>query len=372
MKIVFAIKALGIKGGGAERVLSDVASGLAARGHAVTLISSDPEKAAPYYHLDQSVRQIKLGLGNVAGKSTFFEMVHRTIGFRRKLSELRPDVVVAFLNSTYLPLGIALIGSRIPMIASEHIGPEHYRKRWMEKCLLFLVPLLAARITVVSQQILGSFGWWLRRKMVVVSNSLTASIVRKSPEDGRRTDGSRILLTVGRLVAQKNHECLISAFARVAPRHPNWCLRIVGEGELRGALESQVRELGLSKRVTLVGAIDDVRPEYACADLFVMPSTYESIGLATVEALLHGLPAVGFSDCPGTNTVIKHDENGILVSGAANRAESLAMALDQLMAKPQELKRLSNASTDWLSGMFDINMVLDSWERLIKEVAHLH
>jgi len=371
VNIVFAIKALGIKGGGAERVLSDVASGLAARGHTVTLISSDHEEVPPYYQLDRSVRQIKLGLGDVAGKSTLLDVIRRIVRFRRALSGIRPDVVVAFLNSTYLPLGIALIGSPIPMIASEHIGPEHYRDRWVERCSLLLMPLLAVRITVVSQQILVSFGWWLRRKMVVVSNSLTAPIKRNSSEHEKGKGLTVTLLTVGRLVAQKNHVSLISAFARIASRHPNWYLRIVGDGTLRSTLESQVRELGLAEQVMLVGAVADVSQEYARADLFVMPSTYESIGLATVEALLHGLPAVGFADCPGTNRVIKDNENGILVTGA-NRIESLAIALEKLMADPQELQRLSSASTDWLRDMFDLDMVLDTWERLIEKVVSLH
>lgn len=371
LNIVFAIKALGNQGGGAERVLVDVASGLARRGHTVTVISNDRAGQAPYYALDDAVQRINLGIGNVAGRSRLSEVIRRMVEFRRTVAKIQPDVVVAFMHSTYLPAGIALFGTRIPMIASEHIGPEHYQSRWAERALMQLAPLLAAKITVVSSQILLSFGWWLRRRMTVVSNPVSVSARKRSFELDADPHRTRILLSVGRLAPQKNHQCLLTAFAKVSPDFPNWKLRIVGEGELRGGLETQVRKLRLTNKVELPGAVCDVSQEYVRADLFVLPSTYESFGLATAEALLHGLPAVGFADCPGTNSLIRNDENGILVCGS-NRTGALAATLGQLMANPRELKRLSNASADWLVQMFDINSVLDRWEDIIQQIAKPH
>lgn len=368
LNIVFAIKALGNQGGGAERVLVEVASGLARRGHTVTLISSDPEGQASYYRLDETVKRINLGIGNVTGKSSLSDVVRRMASFRRAVTGVRPDVVVAFMHSTYLPAGISLIGTGIPMIASEHISPEHYQSRRLERMLLQLTPLLAAKITVVTHQILLSFGWWLRRRMTVVSNPVSVTAGKRSPELDADPERPRILLSVGRLAPQKNQQCLIAAFAKVSRDFPSWKLRILGEGELRGALEAQVRELGLTDKVEMPGAVSDVGREYRRADLFVLPSTYESFGLATAEALLHGLPAVGFADCPGTNTLIRNNENGMLVDGA-NRTEALAAAVGELMANPQELQRLAGASTEWLESLFDINSVLDCWERLIQDVA---
>lgn len=368
LNIIFAIKALGNQGGGAERVLIDVASGLARRGHTITLISNDPEGKASYYPLDDAIQRINLGIGNVVGKSSLSDVVRRIIHFRRTVAKIRPDVVVSFMHSTYLPAGIALIGTRTPMIASEHIGPEHYQSLWLERALMQLTPLIAVKITVVSKQILLSYGWWLRRCMTVAPNPVSAPARKRTPETDADPTRPSILLSVGRLAPQKNHQLLIAAFAKLSPNFPNWRLRIVGEGELRGALEAQVRDLGLTDKVELPGAISDVSQEYLKADLFVLPSTYESFGLATAEALLHGLPAVGFADCSGTNSLIRHNENGILVSGS-HRTETLAAALKELMANPQELKRLSNASKDWLVRMFDINSVLDSWENIVQDVV---
>lgn len=369
LNIIFSIKALSNQGGGAERVLIDVASGLVRRGHTITIISNDPEGQASYYPMNDAIQRISLDIGNVAGKSSLDDVLRRIIRFRRTVARIRPDVVVAFMHSTYLPMGGALIGTGIPMIASEHISPEHYQNRWLERILLQLTPLIAAKITVVTNQILLSFGWWLRRRMTVIPNPVSSGTIGKKSRD-LDTDlrCRRILLSVGRLAPQKNQQCLIAAFSQVSIKFPNWKLRIVGEGELREALEAQVLDLGLSESVELPGAVSDVSQEYRKADLFVLPSTYESFGLATAEALLHGLPAVGFADCPGTNTLIRHNENGILVDGA-NRVDALVTVLIDLMGNSQELQRLAGASTEWLESQFDISSVLDCWEELIEEVV---
>ena len=84
----------------------------------------------------------------------------------------------------------------------------------------------------------------------------------------------------------------------------------------------------------LPGATADVGSEYAAAQIFVLISLYESYRFALVEALAHGLPAVGFADCLGVNRLIRPGWNGVLVSGS-NRVQNLAQVLDRLMADAQ-------------------------------------
>jgi len=67
---------------------------------------------------------------------------------------------------------------------------------------------------------------------------------------------------------------------------------------LREKLEASVEALGLDGRIQMPGAISDISSEHACAQPYVISSLYESQGLATAEALAHGLPAIGFADCP--------------------------------------------------------------------------
>jgi GalNAc-alpha-(1->4)-GalNAc-alpha-(1->3)-diNAcBac-PP-undecaprenol alpha-1,4-N-acetyl-D-galactosaminyltransferase len=366
--IAFSIKRIGDVGGGAEKVLAEVANGLEGRGYRITVICGDSPGTPPYYHLHPNISIRYLDSDNANGFGKIFGFLRGVAALRHAHVACRPDVAVSFMHSSYIAAGIALVGTRIPLVASEHIGPEHYRQRPLQRLLLQVTPLLVQRITVVSEQIRLSFNPWLRRKMCVVHNPVNLEPKPRSVNHAALQDRAKVLLSVGRLTPQKNQSCLIAAFALIAERFPDWTLRIAGEGPLRPELESQVRDSGLLDRVSLPGNIADIGQEYERADLFVLPSSYESFGLATAEAIMHGLPAVGFADCPGTNTLIRPGENGVLVQGV-DKVHALAESLSVLMSDQQALQRLQNAPTAWLQNAYALDSVLDAWEHLIAEFA---
>ncbi|WP_159726013.1 glycosyltransferase family 4 protein [Methylosinus sp. Ce-a6] len=368
LHVAFVIKAMSIPGGGAERVLARIASGLVDRGHRVTVITSDPPEKPSYYPIPGSVRQVFLGVGAVERSSNFGEVLRRIWAMRREIMRRRPDVVVAFMHSSFVPIGLALIGSGIPMIASEHIGTEHYSGRSFQRALLMLTPLLTNKITVVSERIRSRFPRWLRRRMIVVPNPIGDGYVVGS-DTADPAAKAKVLLAVGRLSSQKDHRCLIEAFAMLAQRFPDWTLRIVGEGELRGELERQIADCGLADRIELPGAIKEIDAEYRKARLFVSPSKYESFGLATAEALLNGTPAVAFDDCPGTDTLIENGVNGVLVDGRNGRAEALAIALARLMATPEEVERLTQVGAARIREVYGLSKALDTWESVLGDIA---
>jgi glycosyltransferase involved in cell wall biosynthesis len=364
MHAAFMIKALGNAGGGAERVLVDVANGLAQRGHRISVITCDPVGTPSYYPLSPGIDLVQLDSGDTEKSSGLWQFLRRLRSYRRVLKARQPDVAVAFMHSSYIPAGAALLGTGIPLIASEHIGPEHYRSRLIERLLLQLTPVFADAITVVSEQIRMSYNRWLRRKMVVAHNPVSFNARTRTVANAGGESDCKILLSVGRMTEQKNQTCLIEAFGRIAGQFPEWRLRIAGDGPLRNALMAQIERLGLAERVQLPGNIADIGAEYENADLFVLPSRYESFGLATAEAILHGVPAVGFAGCPGTNELIRPGENGLLVEGNGD-VDALAATLSMLMGNPDRLKRLRNSPTQWLQDAYGLNQVLDVWETLL-------
>lgn len=369
MRIAFFIKALGNPGGGAERVFCRVASGLSARGNQVSVVSNDPNGVVSYYPLDSSVEVISTGVGDVTGTSGISDVVGRMRAYRNIVKTLRPDVAVGFMHSTYVPLGLSLVGTGTRLVASEHIGPEHYRSRPLQWLALQLTPMLSVKTTVVSEQIRRSFNRWLRRSMVVVPNPVTADTTQPSHRLGK--PGRKVVLSVGRLAPQKDQRTLIAAFALLASKDHAAVLRILGEGELRGELEAQAEALGIRDRVELPGAISNIDAEYRAATLFVLPSRYESFGLATAEALLHGLPAVGFADCAGTNELIIDNVNGRLVTGD-DRATALADVLQELLSDSAQRQRLAFASPESIVNRFGLEHVLDCWESLLMDVCGDH
>ena len=162
---------------------------------------------------------------------------------------------------------------------------------------------------------------------------------------------------------------LLRAFGRIAERNPDWCLRIVGDGELRERLICIARTEGLQRQVEFAGLIRDVAKEYGAADIYVVPSLYESFGLATAEALAAGLPAIGFADCPGTNELIVDGLNGTLVEGR-DRIASLGEGLHQLMNSPARRRKLGSAGPKTVES-FNLYVIVDRWEEMLFELARL-
>jgi glycosyltransferase involved in cell wall biosynthesis len=158
-----------------------------------------------------------------------------------------------------------------------------------EKSALALVP----RVIVTSR--------WTRRRLVdyAVDSSRVAVVepgIDRGPLPDRAPSSTVRLLNVATITERKGHALLIESLARL--QHLDWSLRCAGSLELdrrcARALEGQIDHASLGDRVALLGELmpDEVRDEYAKADLFVLPSYLEGYGMALAEAIAHGLPVV--------------------------------------------------------------------------------
>jgi len=361
LRLLFVIKSLGP--GGAERVLSILTAELAERGHQVDLASFDEPGWTDFYHFDSRIVRHRLGVGEVARSSSPIDLLRQAITLRRLLQRQSPEVAIGFMHSAFVPLGVAAVGTGIPVIASEHTAYDHYRSLGSQAALVRATAPLFAAFTATSNPVRAGFPRSIRDRMSVIANPVVFS------GKGRKTSRSvgHVLLSVGVLRPEKRHDILIAAFARLADRFPDWTLRIVGDGPRRRELERQVEEAKLEGRVAFAGAVPDVAPEYAVGDLFAIPSSYESFGLATAEALAAGVPAVGFADCPGTNEIIHDGVNGLLMSGA-DRVEALAQGLATLMSDEERRAGLGSAGPASVA-KYSVESVADQWEELLRSAA---
>lgn len=363
MKLLFAIKKLANVAGGAERVLAHVTGGLARRGHDVTVLTWDKIGATPFYPLGAEVKLISRGVGDAGRPTRLVELAARMFDLRHVILAMRPHVVVGFCHSMFVPLSLALVGSGIPVIASEHAARNRYRRRPLEYAATNVAAALSSGMTVTSAAIGKEFAKTIRRRMVVMPNP----IMIDAPASGRRT--GRLLLNIGRFSPQKDHETLIRAFARVAPRFAGWRLRILGEGHLRSEIEALVAQSGLSDRVELPGVTRDVLSHYAEADVFVLSSIWESFGLVTIEAMAQRLPVIGFSDCPGTNELVLDGETGLLVKPQDDRVAALADGMAQLMGNSALRLQMGERGYARANQLAAADEAIDRWESLVMRVA---
>lgn len=359
-KIIFAVKNMETAKGGAEKVLATIINGLHDKGHNVHLLSFDPQGAGTIYDINSNIPRLQLGIGNAKNHATKDETIDRIKALREIIKQEQPDIIIGFMHSMFIPLSLAMIGLKIPLIASEHIVPRHYRGKWLEFILLLIAGILSRKMTVVLPSVKKLYPLFLHHKIIVMPNPVSIKV-----NETKTQTKENIILNVGRLSHQKDQKSLIRAFAKIAKNYKNWSIRIVGDGDHKTFLQSLIDDLDLQDQVYLPGTTDQIEKEYNRASIFVMPSKYESFGLATVEAMAHGLPAIGFDDCPGTNDLIKQNENGLLVSGK-NRIDNLAAGLQTLM-EDQNLRKKMGENGKHIIDDYQEDKVISLWEKLIKD-----
>jgi glycosyltransferase involved in cell wall biosynthesis len=148
-------------------------------------------------------------------------------------------------------------------------------------------------------------------------------------------DGSGGLVTVAHLVARKRHADVLRALWLLRDSHPDLEWTVVGDGPERPALERLARELGLAGRVHLRGQLppEQARAVAAAAKLFVLPSVDEAFGVAYVEAMAGGVPAIGCRGEPGPEEIAAAGGGIRLV--APGDPEALAAEIRAVLAEPQ-------------------------------------
>jgi phosphatidylinositol alpha-1,6-mannosyltransferase len=150
-----------------------------------------------------------------------------------------------------------------------------------------------------------------------------------------RLDGKRVLLTVGRLDPReryKGHDLVIAAIPDLVARGHDIAYAVIGEGGDRSRLAGIAGRLGVADRVHFVGfaAPETLVAAYRMADLFVMPSTGEGFGIAFLEAMASGTPALGLA-VGGASDPLSDGELGT----ALGRDDDLAAAIDRLLTGPR-------------------------------------
>ena len=161
-----------------------------------------------------------------------------------------------------------------------------------------------------------------------------------------------MVIAAGRLTWQKGFDLLIDAFVPIAAKHPDWKLRIYGDGVRRAKLKRRIIRQGVYNNVFLMGATQRLGEMMSRASVFALSSRYEGFGMVIVEAMSKGLPAVS-TDCPrGPSEIIDDGRDGILVpnedvAGAdarAARADRRRGAARRASAPPRSRRRTSSTS----------------------------
>jgi glycosyltransferase involved in cell wall biosynthesis len=222
-------------------------------------------------------------------------------------------------------------------------------RRFLQKCQHIVIPSESMREILVRD-------YGLQERYTVIPTGIDLEPYQCANRQSLRKEqgwqDETVLISVGRLAAEKNWDTLLHAFARVYPQHSDARLVLIGDGPARGALQSLASELGIAEHVTFTGALpfEEVPCHLKAADMFPFASVTETQGLVTMEAMAAGLPVVAVN-ASGTRDIVEHGKQGFLVE---NDADALAKGIEKLLADPERRKRFSNSALK-KARTFDIN-----------------
>jgi glycosyltransferase involved in cell wall biosynthesis len=372
MRLLIYIHSL--ENGGAERVVANLANHWASAGWELTVVTV-ASQATDFYGLHPAIRRISLDLAgnrrNLA--SGFVRTARRVRSLRRVLQSVRPDVAISAMHTANVILSLAARGlPELCAIGSEHNFPPKAPMGIIWETMRRHAYAGLAAVVALTHECAS----WLScnsyaRCVKVIPNPVSWPLSEQEPRIATEAfcaADRRILLGVGRLSMEKNFSTLINTFARLAPRQPEWDLVIVGDGPLREDLQSQVRTLGLERRVSLPGRVGNMGDWYARADLYAMSSDFEGFPNTLVEAMAYGLPAVSFDCDTGPRDIIRHQVDGFLV--APGDEQGMESALGRLM-EDDALRTAFSLRARQARERFSMTKIAGMWEDLFSHQSRL-
>lgn len=197
-------------------------------------------------------------------------------------------------------------------------------------------------------------------KFAVIMNGIDVDSFSRTAPLRKNSDGI-VVGSVGRLSTEKGHDVLVEAFAEALKKVPGMRLLIVGDGKEAPGLKNLAEKLGISEKVSFPGNTDDVRTFLGEMDIFVLPSRYESQGIAAMEAMSAGLPVIA-SDVGGIPGIISDRVEGLLVKPEDTNA--LALAIEELAEDSSLREKLAANGRARAEKDFRVEKMLLSYEEL--------
>ena len=350
--------------GGAERVLLETVRRLDAERFKSFVVSLRPRGPLSHEADRVGVETIHLDMGRRPGPVTLWRLARI---FRRK----DVSVVHAYLYDASIASRLAGWWAGVPVVLTSTRAPLEYLPRiawWLDR----LTARWCQRIIAVSEHT-ADFIVRVERiaptKVVVVRNGVDLN--RFTPRDTRmarshlRLDESAfVVASVGRLSPEKGHRYLLQALATTRDAMPSMVCLIAGDGPLRQVLEHEVRALRLDGVCRFLGDVGEIEIVFAAADVTVLPSLYEGMPNAVLEAMATGCPVIATA-VGGSTELVHHGETGLLVPPAD--AAALADALVEIARSQEHRARMRTRSREVAEASHGIEHMIASIERLYLE-----
>jgi glycosyltransferase involved in cell wall biosynthesis len=360
--------------GGMELYVQTLSENLAARGHEVSVFTSS--EAA--FSLLERVNGVKIFRLRTLAKVYNVPMVPSLFG--KLLHEEKPDILHAHQYPVFFS-DVSAAASRFRrevLLLHVHVIPESKSA-------------FSSFVSSMYYRTLGRLGFRAAHKVITPSSAYKTMLARIGVEsekilvipygidlsrfhsrDGDAfkkrygCEGSNVILSVGRLNYQKGFQYLLKAMTMVLQHIPEVKLVIVGDGEQITYLKDLSQSLGLGNSAIFTGAIPPIEiPEaYAAADVFVLPSIFESFGIALIEAQAAGKPVVS-TRVGGAPETLQEDKTGFLVD--PKDSEQLGKAIIHVLSDEKLAREMGENGKKFVGARFDIRHIVNKVTAVYEE-----
>lgn len=366
--------------GGSVRVVSELAARTAARGHTVTVLTTDAldatARAGPGAHHIGGVTVHRVpNLSNALA----WRRVFAPRGFRRAAARLIPQADVvhlhevrSLLNAAALPV---LLRTGTPYLVTPHgglpagLGRTAYKRLYdalWGRRLLARAACLHAVSSMEAEQF-AALGLPASRVVTIPNAVDVAAFDTPTGTDAfkRRLDiepGRPVVGFLGRLSPIKGLDVLVDAFALVLAQHPGAVLVLTGPDDgAQPALEAQIDRLGIRAAVRFAGLLAgeaEKAAAYRSFDVYVLPSRYEILGITLLEALGHGTPSITTERCGLAPDLAAADAARVVPTGDA---PALAAAITAALSDPARAREQARRGQQLVRERYSWDAVLDRW-----------
>lgn len=360
--------------GGAERCLARIARGLSREQFAVELYSlaSRPKRGQDALVLELEQAGVPL---HFLGCDSRWSFAAAITSLRRGLTRQRPAVLMSFLYHANVIAHLANRRLKLPHIQGLRVVEQGRGRRFLQG----LVGRKASHVICVSQGVRDFAQTTLRidpARLREIPNGIeivsepakrptgTSAVPGGIPNGVERTSPPR-LISVGRLHPQKGFDWLLEAAPRIFQEHPGAVWEILGEGPQGTELESRIAKLGLRENIRLLGHRHDVAERLAQSDLFLLPSRWEGMPNALLEAMAAGLPVVA-TEVEGIVELLGPDSGQTAPAGDSTRFVNHVL---EILANRPLAATLGTQNRKRVGEQFSMSAMLDQYAQLLAETA---
>ena len=360
--------------GGVERVLVNKANFLVQK-YKVTILVAQKNKSDFAYSISPSVNILVLDINKYDNGWTkipilgfFYKIKKLKKIYQNIMNQIKPDIVIN-VERGFEDFILPKLNPHIPCIRESHSSlqasglMDHYNKSIKGKFFTYLYNQQLKKfdkLVLLTEE---------DRKFRNYKNGdvVIPNVVSKFDIEPNYDLNAKEVISVGRLDQFKNFKDQILVWKNIIKTHPNWKLKIYGEGPEKKSLSSLIKTLELESHVFLMGRSNHIEKELKNSAFFLFTSMAEGFGMVLVEAMQMGLPVISYN-CPcGPKDIITDNEDGFLVR--LNDRDELQLKILELIEKLHLRKTMSSYAIE-KSKRYNEGAIMPRWIELFDKIIN--